>query len=52
MNNNYKIETKILDMCESQLKKLEKLNVKIEKLKPDFDNEACLLYTSPSPRDS
>ena len=40
MNNNYKIETKILDMCESQLKKLENLNVKIERLKPDFDNEA------------
>ena len=40
MNNNYKIETKILDMCESQLKKLENLYVKIERLKPDFDNEA------------
>ena len=40
MNNNYKIETKILDMCESQLKKLENLNIKIERLKPDFDNIA------------
>ena len=40
MSSNYKIENKILDICEKQLKKLEDLNIKIEKLKPDFDHEA------------
>ena len=37
MNAYYKIENKIIDICEKQLKKLENLNIKIEKLKPDFD---------------
>ena len=40
MSSNYKIENKILDICEIQLKKLEDLNIKIEKLKPDFDHDA------------
>ena len=40
MSSNYKIENKILDICEKQLKKLEDLNIKIEKLKPDFDHDA------------
>ena len=40
MSSNYKIENKILDICEKQLKKLEDLNIKIEKLKPDFDHDS------------
>ena len=39
MNGEYNIEKEILDICENKLKELEKINIKVEELKPKINNE-------------
>ena len=39
MNGKYNIEKEILDICENKLKELEKINIKVEELKPKINNE-------------
>ena len=38
MNNNYKFEVGILDICEERLKRLEKYKIKIESLNPKINS--------------
>ena len=39
MNGEYNIEKEILDICEIKLRKLEKINIKVEELKPKINND-------------
>ena len=39
MNGEYNIEKEILEICENKLKELEKINIKVEELKPKINNE-------------
>ncbi len=38
MNGEYNIEKEILEICENKLKELEKINIKVEELKPKINN--------------
>ena len=39
MNGEYNIEKEILDICEIKLGELEKINIKVEELKPKINND-------------
>ena len=39
MNGEYNIEKEILDICEIKLRELEKINIKVEELKPKINND-------------
>ena len=39
MNGEYNIEKEILEICEIKLRELEKINIKVEELKPKINNE-------------
>ena len=39
MNGEYNIEKDILDICEIKLRELEKINIKVEELKPKINND-------------
>ena len=39
MNGEYTIEKDILDICEIKLRELEKINIKVEELKPKINND-------------
>ena len=38
MNGEYNVEKEILEICEKKLRELEKINIKVEELKPKIDN--------------
>ena len=39
MNGEYNVEKEILEICEKKLRELEKINIKVEELKPKINNE-------------
>ena len=39
MNGEYNIEKEILEICENKLRELEKINIKVEDLKPKINND-------------
>ena len=39
MNGEYNIEKEILEICENKLRELEKINIKVEHLKPKINND-------------
>ena len=56
MNGNYNIEKDIITICENKLKDLEKINIKIELLKPKINTDILwkspLIYTKRKPHTS
>ena len=39
MNGEYNIEKEILEICENKLRELEKINIKVEELRPKINND-------------